>query len=89
MPLPVVVMLDRLDTAGAKRIGEPLTIGEVTISSGDYVLADRDGVVVIPGSMAEEVVTRTEQVLQTENTVRTAILAGMDPQQAYLKFGKF
>ena len=71
------------------RFGEPLTIGEVTISTGDYLLADRDGVVVIPGSMAEDVVTRTEQVLQTENTVRTAILAGMDPQQAYLKFGKF
>jgi 4-hydroxy-4-methyl-2-oxoglutarate aldolase len=35
------------------------------------------------------VVARTEQVLQTENAVRTAILAGMDPQQAYLKFGKF
>jgi len=71
------------------RFGEPITIGEVTISTGDYLLADRDGVVVIPGSMAEEVVARTEQVLQTENTVRTAILAGMDPQQAYLKFGKF
>jgi hypothetical protein len=39
--------------------------------------------------MADEVVTRTEEVMQTENQVRTAILAGMDPQAAYLKFGKF
>jgi len=45
--------------------------------------------VIIPGAMAEEVIAKTEQVLQTENAVRTAILAGMDPQQAYLKFGKF
>jgi len=71
------------------RFGEPITIGEVTISAGDFLLADRDGVVIIPGAMAEEVIAKTEQVLQTENAVRTAILAGMDPQQAYLKFGKF
>jgi len=71
------------------RFGEPITIGEVTISSGDYLLADRDGVVVIPAKVVEEAVTKTEQVLQTENKVRTAILAGMDPQEAYLKFGKF
>ena len=71
------------------RFGEPLTIGEVTIRTGDYLLADRDGVVIIPGSMVDEVVSKTEEVLQTENTVRTAILAGMDPQEAYLKFGKF
>jgi 4-hydroxy-4-methyl-2-oxoglutarate aldolase len=71
------------------RFGEPITIGEVTISSGDYLLADRDGVVIIPGKMVDDVVTKTEAVLQTENTVRTAILAGMDPQEAYLKYGKF
>lgn len=72
-----------------ERFGEPLTIGEVTISSGDWLLGDRDGVVVIPGALAGEVVERTEVVLQQENGVRTAILAGMDPQEAYLKFGKF
>jgi 4-hydroxy-4-methyl-2-oxoglutarate aldolase len=46
-------------------------------------------VVVIPAAMVEEAVSKTEEVLQTENKVRTAILAGMDPQEAYLKFGKF
>lgn len=71
------------------RFGEPVTIGEVTVCSGDFLIADRDGVVVIPGAMAEEAVHRTEAVMQTENQVRTAILSGMDPQEAYLKFGKF
>jgi regulator of RNase E activity RraA len=71
------------------RFGEPITIGEVTIRSGDYLIADRDGVVIIPGAVAEEAVRRTEEVMQTENKVRTAILGGMDPQEAYLKFGKF
>lgn len=71
------------------RFGEPITIGDVTISSGDWLLADRDGTVIIPGAIASDVVAKTEEVLQTENKVRTAILSGMNPQEAYLKFGKF
>lgn len=71
------------------RFGNPVTIGTVTIATGDYILGDRDGVVVIPKTVAEEAVTKTEDVVRTENKVRTAILEGMDPQQAYLKFGKF
>lgn len=67
----------------------PVTIGEVTVCSGDYLLADRDGAVVIPQAMAQEVVSRTEEVAKTENQVRKAILDGMDPQQAYLQYGKF
>ena len=71
------------------RFGEPVTIGAVTISSGDYILGDRDGVVVLPAAVAADAITRTEEVVKTENKVRTAILDGMDPQQAYLKYGKF
>jgi regulator of RNase E activity RraA len=71
------------------RFGEPITIGEVTLCSGDFLIGDRDGVVIIPGALADEVVAKTEAVMRTENAVRTAILAGMDPQEAYLKFGKF
>ena len=39
--------------------------------------------------MAADVVARTEAVASTENRVRDAILGGMDPQQAYLKYRKF
>jgi 4-hydroxy-4-methyl-2-oxoglutarate aldolase len=71
------------------RFGQPVTIGDVTIATGDYILGDRDGVVVIPGGIAAEVIARTEDVISTESKVRSAILSGMDPQEAYLKFGKF
>ena len=71
------------------RFGEPVTIGTVTICSGDYILGDRDGVVVLPATVAADAIARTEEVVKTENKVRTAILDGMDPQQAYLKYGKF
>ena len=67
----------------------PIRIGTVTINPGDYVLADQDGVVVLPKARAEEIVTAAETASKTENKIRTAILAGMDPQTAYLKYGKF
>ena len=71
------------------RYADPLSIGDVTISTGDYLLGDRDGVVVIPAAMAEETIARTEAVAQTENRVREAIRGGMDPVDAYLKYRKF
>jgi len=69
--------------------GEPITIGGVTIRTGDYLYGDRDGVLIIPAAAAEEVAARTEQVMKTESLVRKAILEGVDPQEAYLKYGKF
>jgi 4-hydroxy-4-methyl-2-oxoglutarate aldolase len=73
----------------ATAYAEPVQIGQVTIHTGDYVLGDRDGIVIIPGAIAEEVVRETEEVLRTENLVRKAILQGVDPVAAYLKYRKF
>jgi len=70
-------------------LGAAIRIGEVTVSTGDYVLADRDGIVVVPAAIAAEVVQETEGVLRKENLVRKAILQGVDPVQAYLRYGKF
>ncbi len=69
--------------------GEPVTIGTVTIRSGDHLLGDRDGVVVLPKEMAADAVAETERVVSTESDMRKSILAGMDPEKAYLKYGKF
>ena len=69
--------------------GAPIKIGDVEIHSGDYILGDRDGVIVIPHGKLDEIITTTENVIKTENKVRSAILDGLDPQEAYLKYGKF
>jgi regulator of RNase E activity RraA len=71
------------------RYGEPIDIGGVTLSSGDWLLGDRDGVVVIPQAVAEEVVAKTEEVVATESDMRRALIGGMDPVEAYNRFGKF
>ena len=44
---------------------------------------------IIPKEVIEEVVDKTEKVMLTENEMRSAILEGMDPEQAYLKYRKF
>ena len=66
-----------------------IVIGSVSITPGDLVLGDRDGVIVIPQAIAEEVVTKAEAVVQTENLVRAAILKGVLPLEAYQRFGRF
>lgn len=70
-------------------VGDPITIGDVLIQNGDYVLADMDGVVIIPAEIAGEVVSEVENVMAAEDKVRSAILSGTDPVDAYLKYGKF
>ena len=73
----------------ATSFGQPITIGEVTIHTNDYALADRDGIVIIPQNLVDDVVTETEDVLRRENLLRKAILEGVDPVAAYLQYGKF
>jgi len=70
-------------------MGDPVTIGAATIAAGDWVLADDDGVVVIPADAAERVVTEAERLVATEDTVREAIRGGMSPKDAYLEHRKF
>ena len=69
--------------------GEPISIGDVLIRNGDFVLADFDGVVIIPSEIASNVITQVENVIAAEDQVRSAILQGIDPVEAYLKHGKF
>jgi 4-hydroxy-4-methyl-2-oxoglutarate aldolase len=68
---------------------QPIRIGEVTIRAGDLALGDRDGMVILPEDRAAEIVAAAEAAINTENLVRKAILEGVDPQEAYLRYGKF
>ncbi|MCB1500347.1 MAG: RraA family protein [Bauldia sp.] len=67
----------------------PIRIGAVTIAPGDYLVGDRDGLLCVPQAQATDIVERAEAAMATESLVRKAILAGTDPQEAYLKYGKF
>jgi 4-hydroxy-4-methyl-2-oxoglutarate aldolase len=80
------------DIAGAwtlESFGQPIEIEGVQIRTGDFVLADIDGIVIVPAEQAEAVIGEVEKVMNTENLVRKAILSGVSPKEAYLKYGKF
>jgi len=67
----------------------PIRVGDVDIEPGDYMIGDRDGLIRVPKAIVEEVVEKSEAAINTESAIRKAILQGMDPQKAYLEFGKF
>jgi regulator of RNase E activity RraA len=69
--------------------GIPIAIGDVQIAPGDYLVGDRDGLIRVPQSLVGEVAEAAEKAMATESLVRKAILAGTDPQEAYLRYGKF
>lgn len=66
-----------------------IRIGTVVIAPGDYLVGDRDGLVRVPKGLVENVIEAAEADIATESSIRTAIRGGMDPQEAYLKHGKF
>jgi 4-hydroxy-4-methyl-2-oxoglutarate aldolase len=69
--------------------GQPIQVGEVTIRRGDFVVSDKDGVLVIPRDITLEVLRLSEELVGTENLVRRAILRGVHPLEAYWEYGRF
>jgi len=62
-------------------------IGGVTVHPGDLIAADEDGVVFVPKSMIDQVLTAAWHKAHAENQVRDAIQAGMTASQAFETFG--
>jgi regulator of RNase E activity RraA len=57
-------------------VGDPVILGGVSISSGDLVMADDDGVLAIPQSAEFEVLRRARERAAAESTVLSELLAG-------------
>jgi len=65
----------------------PINCGGVLVYPGDLVLADHDGVVVVPAGVAEEALRLAEEKVSGENLVRKALAEGMKTADAFKKFG--
>lgn len=59
---------------GPGRVGIPVSIGGVVCASGDYVVADADGVIVIPSADVDSVLRGGQAVLADEERRRQEIL---------------
>lgn len=69
------------------RLCEPVTIDGVTIQTGDYILGDVDGVVVIPKCISDEAIRLATEKMRGENTVRDELAAGVSVQEVFAKHG--
>ncbi|MGM9509204.1 RraA family protein [Larkinella sp. GY13] len=62
-------------------------IDGVKFRPGDLVMADEDGIVVVPQEVEEQVIAAAIQKVDAENITRDAIKNGMKAWEAYQKFG--
>jgi regulator of RNase E activity RraA len=68
---------------------KPITVGSVRVEPGDWVVADEDGVVVVPHAVAGEVLAAAEAKAGTENEIRAAVRDGLLPLEAFERYGTF
>ena len=78
---------DSKDRQRVVDIDVPVEIEGVRFSPGDLVVADIDGVVVIPRAVEQAIVRRAWEKVHAENVVRDAIRAGMKATAVFEKYG--
>ena len=78
---------DSLGGIDVDAVGVPITCGGVEVSPGDLVLGDNDGVVVIPASLATEVIGLAEEKLSGEDLVRAKLAEGMPVSEGFRTYG--
>ena len=71
-----LVMPNAGEPKGFGEIGVPVTVGNMRIQPGDWLLGDDDGVVVLPKAIAVEYANRSMDVLERENRIREEIKEG-------------
>ncbi|WP_105969971.1 RraA family protein [Streptomyces geranii] len=62
--------------------GEPVALGEVTVHPGDVVLADEDGVVIVPRDRAPQVLETAQRLADRETAIEADVRAGIPLPQA-------
>jgi len=65
----------------------PIEIGGVTITPGDLVVGDEDGVVIVPHAQLSEILTAAVTKADVETEFLAALASGMSIAEAYEKFG--
>ncbi|MEY8097358.1 RraA family protein [Falsihalocynthiibacter sp. S25ZX9] len=65
----------------------PISIEGVLVHSGDLIVADDEGVIIIPAQVEDEAIAAALEKVSTENEVAKAIRQGMSTSEAFETFG--
>lgn len=68
---------------------EPVRFGGVLVSPGDLVFADANGVVVVPRSAVDDVLSACEERVQAEAVTEKELKAGATPAEVYARHQAF
>jgi 4-hydroxy-4-methyl-2-oxoglutarate aldolase len=68
---------------GPGQVGAPVVLGGVHVSSGDIVVGDADGVVVVPLAQAQSVLARLRKVQAAEKSAEEAVKGGATSMPAW------
>jgi regulator of RNase E activity RraA len=68
-------------------IGQPITMNGANINTGDFLLGDEDGVVIIPTEVLDDTLRLAHEKVSGENTVRDDLATGMPVTEAFSKHG--
>ncbi|MSU80468.1 MAG: RraA family protein [Gemmataceae bacterium] len=80
-------IFDSKDRQRVIDIDVPVEIAGVRFAPGDLVIADEDGIVVVPRAVEETVIQQAWEKVHAENRVRDAIASGMKATEAFRTFG--
>jgi 4-hydroxy-4-methyl-2-oxoglutarate aldolase len=69
-------------------IGEPVSCGGITVSSGDHVFGDSNGVVVIPRGLELEILQAASEIEEADQAAARMILAGTRLTETMRKLGR-
>ena len=72
--------------SGPAKIGYPTEIGNKTIHSGDIIVADSDGVTVVPFDKIDEVVEKLDRITELENAMDEKVKNGLKISQKALNY---
>ena len=78
-----------LDSKGRGKVAEidtPIHCGGVAVSTGDLVVGDADGVVVVPQAVEDEALRRAFQKVTGENNTRDELAAGAKLADVFAKY---